>query len=198
MQIVSLQTDLQKLSALENENVELRELLRTTLKTNTRSHVARLLAVSLDPNIQQMVIDQGSLQQVTAGQPVLDAHGVIGRVIDVGPMSSKVLLITDTRSAIPVLDIRSQERAVAIGLGSTGQLQLINVPNLNQIQVGDSFVTSGLDGRYPSGYPVGVVASIQDNKDSHARDIILSPTARIDQAKYVLLMVPTITNARSR
>lgn len=182
------QVRLQKLLALENENAELRELLQSQSHTETHMRVARLLAVSLDPDMQQMVIDQGEKNDVAVGQPVLDADGLMGQVIEVGPLTSKILLITDARSAVPVVDVRDREHAVAMGLGSSGQLQLINVPEITQIQTGDQFVTSGLDMRYPAGYPVGIVSDIQYDKNNHRRDIILSPNAKIDRAEHVLLV----------
>ena len=195
-QAILLKARLQKLLSLENENAQLRQLLQSASKINVKVSVARLLAVSLDPNLQQMIIDQGLNKQVVVGQPVLDANGVMGEVIEVGPYTSKILLITDTRSAVPVEDARDQERAVAIGLGSSGELALVNVPEITQIQVGDKFVTSGLDMRYPAGYSVGEVTNIQYDKNNHVRDIILSPSAEIDRAGQVLLASPSKNKLR--
>lgn len=189
-QVILLQAQLQKLLALKSENEQLRGLLQSTSQVDGKVKVARLLAVSLDPNMQQMVIDQGAKQQVEIGQPVLDANGVMGQVVEVGDYTSKVLLITDTRSAVPVEDARDQERAVAVGLGASGELELLNVPEITQIQVGDKFVTSGLDMRYPAGYPVGIVAQIKYNKDDHSKEIILSPAAQINRAEQVLIAWP--------
>ena len=144
--------------------------------------VARLLSVELDPHLQQVVLDRGSEQHTYVGQPVLDAFGVMGQVIDVGSLTSNVLLITDKQSAVPVEDYRNGARAVAVGLGVSGRLKLINVPLKNQIQAGDLFVTSGLGLRYPVGYPVGVVESINP--------LLLTPTAHLDETQQVLLAWP--------
>ncbi|EKD92140.1 MAG: rod shape-determining protein MreC, partial [uncultured bacterium] len=195
-QVILLEAQLQKLMALENENTELRQLLQSASTIDGKVRVARLLVVSLDPNLQQMIIDQGSDKHVKIGQPVLDANGVMGEIVEVGPYTSKGLLITDTRSAIPVEDIKDQERAIALGTGSSGELALVNVPEISQITVGDKFVTSGLDMRYPAGYSVGVVTNIKYNKNTHMREITLSPSAQINRADQVLLASPNKNKLR--
>lgn len=182
MQSILLQARLQRLLKFEKENAELRALLQSTPKISGRVVVARLLSVALDPHLQQAVLDHGSKQHTYVGQPVLDAFGVMGQVIGVGPLTSDVMLITDKQSAVPVEDYRTGARAVAVGLGVSGRLKLINVPLKNQIQAGDLFVTSGLGLRYPVGYPVGVVENIHS--------LLLTPTAHLDETQQVLLAWP--------
>ena len=101
---ILLQSRLQKLLALEKENAQLRELLRSTPQVSGQVVVARLLAVELDPNLQQVVLNKGSKENVYEGQPVLDPFGVMGQVIGVGALTSRIQLITDRRSAVPVVD----------------------------------------------------------------------------------------------
>lgn len=186
-----LESKLQKLLALERENAQLRELLKSTSKVGGRVEVAQLLAVDLDPTLQQIALDKGKREHVYFGQPVLDAYGVMGQVVDVGILTSKVLLITDTRSAIPVQDYRNGMRAIAAGLGNSAQLALINVPDTNDITVGDLFVTSGLGLRYPVGYPVGIVRKIAKVPGRRFATILLTPSAHLDQTQQVLLVWPT-------
>lgn len=190
---ILLQSRLQKLLSLEEENAHLRQLLQSTAEISGRVEVARLLAVALDPNLQQVVLNKGSNDQVYQGQPVLDAFGVMGQVIGVGPLTSKILLITDKLSAVPVEDYRNGVRAIAVGLGASGQLALMNVPQENDIQSGDLFVTSGLGLCYPAGYPVGMVAKIEQVNDSPTEKILLTPMAHLDQTEQVLLAWPNKT-----
>ncbi|OGT44136.1 MAG: rod shape-determining protein MreC [Gammaproteobacteria bacterium RIFCSPHIGHO2_12_FULL_40_19] len=190
---ILLQSRLQKLLSLEEENAHLRQLLQSTAEISGRVEVARLLAVALDPNLQQVVLNKGTNDQVYQGQPVLDAFGVMGQVIGVGPLTSKILLITDKLSAVPVEDYRNGVRAIAVGLGASGQLALMNVPDENDIQSGDLFVTSGLGLCYPVGYPVGMVSKIQHVNDSGAEKILLMPMAHLDQTEQVLLAWPNKT-----
>jgi rod shape-determining protein MreC len=190
---ILLQSRLQKLLSLEKENARLRNLLKSTAEISGKVAVARLLAVSLDPNLQQVVLNKGSQDNVYRGQPVLDAYGVMGEVIGVGALTSRIQLISDKQSAVPVEDYRTGMRALAVGTGSAGQLELTDVPNQNNIQMGDLFVTSGLGLCYPVGYPVGVVTRIAQRKNDLSEKIIVSPTAHLDQTEQVLLAWPNKT-----
>lgn len=185
-----LEAKLQKMLALEQENKQLRVLLKSTTEVSGRVLVAEMLAVALSPLQQQMIIDKGIKEQVYRGQPVLDAYGVMGQVVDVGSLTSKVLLITDTQSAVPVQSTRNGIRAIATGLGSEGQLSLINVPDTVDIKEGDVFVTSGLGLNYPVGYPVAMVSNISHVKGERFAVIKMIPAAHLTQSQQVLLVWP--------
>lgn len=188
-----LESKLQKLLALERENAQLRKLLKLiSYIGNARVIVAQLLAVSLDPNLQQIIVDKGAHHHIYVGQPVLDAYGVVGQVVHVGPLTSKVMLISDPKSAVPVQDYRNGIRAIAIGMGSSEKLVLINVSDTSSIQKGDLFVSSGLGLRYPISYPVGVVSEIRLNsKKRFSTTIILQRSAHLDQLQQVLMAWPS-------
>ena len=185
-----LESKLKKLLVLERENAQLKELLKSTAKIAGRVKVAQLLAVDLDPTVQQIVLDKGSHDHVYSGQPVLDAYGVMGQVADVGPRTSKILLITDANSAVPVKDYRNGFRAIAVGLGASQHLALIHVTGTVNIKVGDLFVTSGLGLRFPVGYPVGVVSSIKKVPGRRFMTITLIPSAHLNQTQQVILAWP--------
>ncbi len=187
-----LESKLQKLLALERENAQLRELLQSTshIHIGGRVEVAQLLAVDLDPNLQEIIVDKGEKYRIYVGQPVLDAYGVVGQVVRVGPLTSRVMLITDPKSAIPVQNYRNGIRAIAVGLGNTGKLELINVPDTSDIQKGDLFISSGLGMVYPVGYPVGTVSEINHNPVKRFATITLDPAAHLDQSQQVLMSWP--------
>ena len=187
-----LESKLQRLLALKRENDQLWELLKSTSRMDDfQVLVAQLLAVDLDPNLQQIVIDRGAQSHIYLGQPVLDAHGVVGQVIDVGPLTSKVMLISDPKSAVPVQNYRNGIRAIAVGTGSSGKLMLINVPNnISDIQKGDLFMSSGLGLRYPVGCPVGVVSELKLNPAKRFNTVILQPSAYLGQSQQVLIVFP--------
>lgn len=190
VQLMLLDSQLQKLLTLERENAQLRELLRSTSQANGKVIVARMLAVDLDPNLQQIIIDRGTQDKLYLGQPVLDAYGVMGQVISVGPLTSRVLLVTDPKSAVPVQNYRTGSRAIAIGSPHTGQLKLINVPETNDIQEGDLYVTSSMGQRFPVGYPVGVVSKAGITPGERFVNIFLIPAAHLDKTQEVLLAWP--------
>jgi len=185
-----LESKLKKLLVLERENAQLKELLQSTTKISGRVKVAQLLAVDLDPTVQQIILDKGSHDRVYLGQPVLDAYGVMGQVANVGPLTSKILLITDVESAVPVKDYRNGLRAIAVGLGASHHLAVIHVIDTVNVKVGDLFVTSGLGLRFPVGYPVGVVSSVKKVPGRRFLTIRLLPSAHLDQTQQVILAWP--------
>lgn len=187
-----LYAKLQKVLALESENQQLRALLRSSENIHNKVTVAQLLAVDLAPYTQQIIIDKGEKDGVYVGQPVLDAYGVMGQVISVGPMNSRVLLITDPRSAIPVQNNRNGNRAIATGLGFDGVLELINVPITTDFRKGDYMVTSGLGGNYPPGYPVGIINNVKLSPGDRFVNLSVKPTAHVNQSRQVLLVWPKI------
>jgi rod shape-determining protein MreC len=192
-----LQAQLQKLLALENENANLRALLKSLPEQHQAiSHieVGQLLAVNEGSWAQEVIVDKGSRVGVYVGQPVLDATGIMGQVISTGPLTSRILLITDTRSAVPVQNSRNGTRAIATGQGASGQLALIHVPQTADIKSGDLLVTSGLGGNYLAGYPVGLVTSIKQTKGDPFMDIIVKPSAHLDRNTQVLLIWPVEKN----
>ncbi len=185
-----LQAKLQKLLALERENAQLKELLKSTDYIGGKVLVSQLLATDLSPELQQVVIDKGSNFKLYSGQPVLDAYGVMGQVVHVSPLTSKVLLITDKHSAVPVRDYRSGVRAVAVGNGIDNELLLLHTTATSDVKVGDLFLTSGLGARYPVGYPVGVVTTYAALPNQPFAKVTLKPVAHMDRTSQVLLSWP--------
>ncbi|WP_297527374.1 rod shape-determining protein MreC [Thiohalobacter sp.] len=183
-----LKAQLQKLEALEAENLRLRELLDSSFKVGERVLIAELLSVDLDPWRHQILINKGSRDGVFVGQPLLDAQGVVGQVIAVTPFTATAMLITDPAHALPVQVNRSGLRSVALGIGSLERLSLPHIPNSADIAAGDLLVTSGLGGRFPPGYPVARVEAVtRDPGQSFAR-IYARPLAELDRAREVLLV----------
>lgn len=187
-----LQAQLQRLSAIEAENNQLRGLLLSSKQVHGKMIIAQLLSVDSDLAVHQIVLDMGSHNGVFVGQPVLDASGVMGQVIQVSPLSSRVLLINDTKSGIAVENARNGVRSIATGDSYSGRLRLTNISQTMDIRPGDVFLTSGLSDRYPSGYPVGRVASIARDPGLPFITVILEPSAHLDQSRQVLLVWPKI------
>jgi rod shape-determining protein MreC len=185
-----VEAKLQKLIAVEHENAQLLALLKSSPHVGGRFTSAQLLSVNMDPLIQEVVLNKGTKEGIYLGQPVLDAYGVMGQVIAPGPITSRVMLVSAIHSAIPVQDARNGLRAIAIGTGSEGEMQLLYVPITAEVQVGDVLVTSGLGGRFPEGYPVGVIKSVSHNSEFRFSTIRVKPSARLDRSRQVLLVWP--------
>jgi rod shape-determining protein MreC len=185
-----LEAELQKLLVIQNENSRLKELLLTSSKADMRAMAAQILAVDTSNARQIVVLNKGTRDGVYTGQPVLDAKGVMGQVIDVGPMTSTVLLISDSKSAVPVRNNRTGERAILVGTNRIEQLSLINLPKTSSIHPGDVLVTSGLGRRYPEGYPVGRILEVNSIPGEDFVKVIVSPVALLNRNRLVLLIWP--------
>jgi rod shape-determining protein MreC len=183
-----LNAQLQKQFAIESENQQLRALLASSAKTVDKVSVAQLLAVSPDPFVQQIVLNQGENAKVFVGQPVLDAYGIMGQVVTVGHFTSIVMLVTDNKSAIPVQIERNGVRGLVVGKGVPGLLKLQGVTDTMDVKKGDALVTSGLGDHYPFGYPVGTIVDVNRNLGGRFVDITVKPAAHLDRSRLVLLV----------
>jgi len=193
-QQILLQIKLQQLIALQKENDQLRALLAAPLRTkNERVAIARLLAIANEPLASEIVLDKGQSDNVYAGQPVVDAKGIVGQVIQVGHFTSRVLLITDLRSAVPVQDVRNGVRGIIVGRGNLVKLALTNIPVTVDVKIGDLLVSSGLGGHYPEGYPVGVITQIHYDPGEQFITIEVTPSAELDRNQQVVLIWPPAT-----
>nr|WP_255416788.1 rod shape-determining protein MreC [Thiohalobacter thiocyanaticus] len=183
-----LKAELQKLEALESENLRLRELLDSSFKVRERVLIAEIMAVDLDPYRHQILLNKGSSDDLYTGQPLVDANGVMGQVIQAGPFSATAMLITDPAHAVPVQVNRNGLRSIALGTGSLTSLSLPYLPNNADIETGDLLITSGLGGRFPPGYPVAEVETvIRDPGESFAQ-VFARPLAELNRSREVLLV----------
>ncbi len=185
-----LNVQLQRLLSLERENSQLRALLKSSTRAGGKVLAAQLLAVDSDPFIHEVVLDKGVKAGIYVGQPVIDASGVMGQVIQVGPVTSRVLLIDDSRSAVPVQVNRNGVRAIVTGRGVLGGLTMIHVPETTDVKAGDVLVTSGLGQHFPIGYPVGVVRYVAHDPGQAFATIQVAPSAHLNRSRQVLLVWP--------
>ena len=189
----ALRSQLHKLTFIEAENRHLRELLQSSKRIGERVLIAELLSVDLDPYRRQVVINKGDQDDLLyRGQPLVDAYGVMGKLIHVNPFSSTAMLITDPNHALPLQVNRNGLRAVAVGMGSEGLLELLHLPNNADIQVGDLLVTSGLGCVFPAGYPAARVLEVDTNPSLPFARVIAEPLAHLDRSREVLLVWPSL------
>ena len=179
---------LQRLDALEAENARLRELLDSTARIGSRALVAEILAVDLDPYRQRFDLNRGLVDGVYVGQALIDAQGVVGQVVRVGPLTSEAVLITDADHAVPVSVNRNGVRTIAVGTGDSSRLRLPYLTNNADVVVGDLLISSGLGGVFPAGYPVGRVLEVQRRPDQAFAEILAEPVSSLDRDREVLLV----------
>jgi len=179
---------LQQLSSLKTENEHLRKLLGTSQRLSSRTSFAEVLYAARDPFSRKIVIDQGSQNEVQAGQPVIDGLGVVGQVTRVYPWLAEVTLVTDKGHLVPVLNTRNGLRGVLGGTGNDGALELKFVPLNADFENGDQLVTSGIDGVYPPGLPVAQITSVERDAAFLFARILCKPLAGVANHKQVLVV----------
>ena len=172
---------------LADENAQLRRLLGAREPLAVQSVVAEVLYDARDPFARRVVIDQGLQQGVAAGQPVIDAGGVYGQVTRAFPLTAEVTLATDRNQTVPVQVVRSTLRAVAYGSTVPGQLELRWLPGNADVREGDLLATSGLDGIYPAGLPVGRVIEVDRGSSTFAR-VHVRPAADVERSRMLLVL----------
>lgn len=178
----------QRLAAIAAENVRLRELLNSTAVRDERVLVAEIIGVSPDLSSQTVVIDKGSKQGLQPGQAVIDAYGLFGQVIEVSLHSARVLLVTDSMHALPAQVVRSGARVIVEGDGRIDMLNVDHVAATMDVRPGDLLVSSGLERRFPGGFPVAVVESVVNDPGKPFAVVQARPSARLDRSRHVLVV----------
>lgn len=177
-----------KYAALAAENNELRQLMNSSELLDDRVVVAEIVSVSPDPFSHEVVINKGSRDGLSAGQAILDAHGLMGQVVQTSSFTSRVLLISDSSHAVPVEVVRNGLRAILLGNGDIDALELVHVPDTADVREGDLLVSSGLGGRFPKGYPVAEVSGIHKDPGEPFVQIDARPKAELSRSEMVLVV----------
>lgn len=190
-----LKGKVQRLASLEAENTRLRQLLNSSALVGNTVLIAELVGVLPDPARQVVVISKGSEDGVYLGQPVLDAEGLFGQVVDISKNQSRVMLITDSTHAVPVQVNRNGVRAIAEGTGLMDTLVIPNLVVTTDIQVGDLLMSSGLGGYFPAGYPIATVVEVATDPGQPFLVVKARPTAQLDRSRQLLLVYPLLSNS---
>ncbi|CAO3418238.1 rod shape-determining protein MreC [Azospirillum argentinense] len=166
---------------LEAENISLRSLLKATPEPASSFITARVIAAPGSSFLRTLVVTAGRRDGVRKGQAAIAGSGLVGRVIEVGEWSARVLLLTDINTRIPVVLERSRQRAVMAG-DNSDQTRLLYLPPEAPVQVGERVVTSGHGGQFPPGLPVGVVSSAGE------RGVRVQPNVDLSRVEHLQLV----------
>lgn len=202
--VTNLTADQATLSELQAENEQLRarnaeleedaqtaERLRSLLElqnvSDLTSTAAHIISGSSDSWGTTVTIDKGSASGLSTGMPVTSASGVIGQIVECGPASSTVRMITDENSSVSAMVQSSRAQGMLTG-SVTGQLSLTLIGTDQQIGVGDVIVTSGLGGVFPKGLPLGEVTSVENNPGALYLDVVVEPYFHTENYEEVLVI----------
>lgn len=178
----------QQMAALTAENRRLRLLLQSSSKLEHSTIIAELININSDPYRHIVMLNQGASQGVEENLPVLNNFGIVGQTISTSPSSSKVILLTDPHHSLPIEVNRNGIRGIANGNGKLNEIEISNIAFDDDVKVGDLLVTSGLDERFPQGYPVAIIKTITVDSTGYFAKIIATPTAKLDRIREVLIL----------
>jgi rod shape-determining protein MreC len=164
------------------ENAGLRRVLNLEADPEPPTATAgRVIADTGGPFVHTVIVDAGAMRGVSKGMAAVNERGLVGRIIEVGARSARVLLVTDFNSRIPVMVEPSRDHAILAG-DNTHEPGLIFLPLNPSLAVGDRVVTSGRGGVLPPGLPIGVVSAIGEDR------IAVTPFIDWDRLEYVRLL----------
>lgn len=179
---------LNRMAAVAQQNQHLKELLDTQRSLDLNVQLARVVGVDLGKYRHRLMLNLGERDGIKPGQPVIDAHGVLGQVVQVLPTTSVVMLITDPNHALPVTIERTGLRTMAYGSRDGDRLTLPTIPLAADVRVGDRLLTSGLGGRFPPGFPVGEIHAVAPATTGMFLEAHALPSADINRSDDVLLL----------
>jgi rod shape-determining protein MreC len=171
----------QQARTLKAENESLRALLNVAPSPRVSFISAPVIADASSGFVRGVIALAGRQQGVVKGQAAMVGNGMVGRVQDVGERVSRIMLLTDINSRLPVLIERTRDQAVLAG-NNSDQPDINYLPRDADIKVGDHVVTSGIGGAFPPGLPVGEVAEIADGK------VYVQPFADLGRLEFIRMV----------
>ena len=188
----------QSAQSLALENARLRGLLQANARRTGNEVIAEILYLGRDPFSQKVFVNKGSNDRVRAGQAVVDDAGVVGQVTRAYPAVSEITLLTEKDHTIPVKIERNGIRTLLVGAGTGRWPELRFMSASADVQSGDVLVTSGIDGTYPPGLAVAVVAAVERDSGLMFARITCRPLAGVDRSEQLLIMPSPSANAPAR
>lgn len=168
--------------ALKNINARYEAMLGIRPEPPVPMVTARSVSDSRGPFSNARLLDVGSARGVKVGNPAINEHGLVGRIVGTSGGVSRMLLLTDVASRTPVLVDRTDARAILTGDGS-GNPRLEFVRGVDSVQPGDRILTSGDGGAFPRGLPIGVAAR---GVDGSWRVKLFSDRGAIDYVRILM------------
>jgi rod shape-determining protein MreC len=187
-----LKADLQRLDFIDQENDQLKNLLEVKNAHKFKTEAVSIIYSRFDPFNQKIIIDGGQNKNFQAGQPVIDALGLVGQISSVFPETSEVVLLIDKKMSVPIQIQRNGLRAITNGNGQNEMITLSYLPHSVDVIQGDILKTSGIDTIYPEGLAVAEVIEINNDPQLPFAKIICKPIASIRNHSHLLVVVPSV------
>ena len=178
----------QEAKMLRAEHQQVLAMAERRSRYEDRGIVAEVIYNARNPFTRKIVVDKGLTHGLQSGMPVIDGDGVVGQVTNVGTFTSEVTLVTEKDQSVPVMLTRNGLRAIAVGSGKDGSIDIPFMPIGADIQNGDLFVSSGIDGTYPAGLVVARVSAVEKNTAYVFAKITARPAAGVENHRFVLVL----------
>lgn len=179
---------------LDLTNRRLGKLLELKEGDASSAIAARIVGRSPSSVVRTVVLDKGEANGVTKGMSVLSPDGVIGQVVAVSTHAARVMLVSDPNSGVDILVQRSRVQGIASGSTDNGCV-LKYIQRGSDIAVGDAIITSGLDGIFPKGQPVGIVTRVDSRESRMFQEVEVKLSADLSKAEEVLVVSPSTVRA---
>jgi len=166
---------------LASQNRSLKSLMQFSADPKSRQITARVVGDSGGAFVRSAIINAGTRDGIEKGQAVITGDGLAGRIIAVGLQSSRILLVTDINSRVPVIVETSRDRAILAG-NNSGQPKLAFLSVIAAVKEGDRVVTSGHGGVFPPGLPVGTILNAGDGT------VRIAPFAQLNRLEFVRVL----------
>jgi len=176
------------LEQLRAENANLTGLLELRKSIQFPTVATSIRSAQRDPLAMRVIIDRGQDHGIRNGDPVISSSGIVGQVRRVFPLSAEVQLISDEGLAVPVVIKDLDIRAITQGLGNQDGFELKYVNLAAPVTPGMQIVTSGLDGLFPAGLPVGEVISVTPGREGQFPRVIAKSSAKIGTTNQLLVI----------
>jgi rod shape-determining protein MreC len=190
-EVAELRREVARLRERAREAERLERLLDLQRELPVRTIAARVIGRDLSVWFQSLIVDRGARHGVRSGAAVITPEGLVGRVIEVGPTVARVQLITDERSGVgAAIGVLEETRAVGVVVGSNEALcRMRYVPGSEPVREGEMVYTTGQDGIYPRGLPLGRVVAVRRGSATVSHDILIEPAARLSRLEEVLILL---------
>jgi rod shape-determining protein MreC len=185
--LADLQVELQEQQALADRSRGLQQLLDLRDHSNLSTMAAEIIAAAATPDFRTVTLDKGSQSGIKADMAVIAPAGVVGRVIVTSPRAAKVQLLIDRNAAAGAIVERSRAQGAIVG-GGDGRLLMEYVSEVSDVAAGDVVMTSGIDGIFPKGFPIGRVASVEKNGTAYGQ-ILVTPAVDFTSLEQVLVVL---------
>lgn len=184
--VASLTTENLKLRQSEGDLRRLRSLLGYSEQFNLQTSLAHVLMLDTSSRFKSLIIDRGSSGGVEVNDVIVNANGLIGRVVLTTKDMAKVQIITDSNASVGALIERTRRQGVVRGNGAGGE-QMYDVPSLADVQPGDTVLTAGIDGVFPKGIPIGTIVRAEKGQELF-KTIVVRPAVDFGLIEEVIVI----------